>query len=155
MCADESSVRIDVWRSALTAVVNRARHPQPLVESLTGEEFERLLEFDDCCLALPEADGRGIRLWRATRREREGAAAVEDAFGDSEALLVRALSDGSSRLIVGGDTRELGPDVKSALALPLSVGGVCFGLLCFASARADAYTRDDLAGLGWLADVVA
>ncbi len=151
MCADESSVRVDVWRSAVTSVLNRARHPQPLVESLTVEEFESLLAFDDCCLVLPEADGRGIRVWRASRR----AQAASDTFGNSDALLARALGDGSSRLIDGGETRELGSDVKSALALPLSVGGVCFGLLCFASARADAYTRDDLDRLGWLADVVA
>lgn len=151
MCADESSVRADVWRSAATSALNRARHPQPLVESLAGEEFEGLLAFDDCCLVLPEADGRGIRVWRASRRG--GAAA--DTFWNSDALLARALNDGSSRLIDAGETRELGSDVKSALALPLSVGGVCFGLLCFASAEADAYTREDLGRLGWLADVVA
>lgn len=151
MCADESSVRADVWRSAATSVLNRARHPQSLVESLTAEEFERLLAFDDCCLVLPEADGRGIRVWRASRREQ----AASDTFGNSDALLARAISEGSSKLIDGGETRELGSDVEAALALPLSVGGVCFGLLCFASARADAYNRDDLDRLGWLADVVA
>ncbi len=153
MCADESSVRVDLWRSAVTQILNRAKHPQSLVESLTEEEFALLLAFDDCCLVLPEADGRGIRVWRASRRVHAGPAV--DTFGNSDALLARTLRDGSSRLIKGGDTLELGSDVKSALALPLSVGGVSFGLVCFASARADAYTAEDLSRLGWLADVVA
>ena len=154
MCADESSVRVDVSYSAMTSVVNRARHPQSLVESLTGEEFGRLLEFDDCGLILPESDGRGIRVWQATRRSRPLSAAP-DTFEKSDALFAGTLCDGSSRLITAGASQELGGDVKSALALALSVGGVCFGLLCFASTKADAYTTDDLNRLAWLADVVA
>src|SRR5215207_994981 len=107
MCADKSSVRVDVWRSVVISAINRARHPQSLAESLTGEELEPLLAFDDCCLVLPEADGRGVRVWRASRRVCEESVVAVDTFGNSDALLARALRDGASRLIDGGDTREL------------------------------------------------
>ena len=152
MCADESSVRVDVSRASITSVINRARHPQSLVESLT-EECARLLVFDDCGLILPESDGRGLRVWQASRRERGTTAAV--AFEQSDALFARALHGGSSRLMNEGDLQGVGRGVKSALALPLAVGGVCFGVLCFASAEADVYTREDADRLAWLADVVA
>lgn len=152
MCADESSVRIDGSRAVITSVINRARHPQSLVESLT-EECARLLVFDDCALILPESDGRGIRVWRASRRERSETIAA--TFEQSDLLFARVLQDNSSRLMNGSDLQEFGRDVKSALALPLAVGGVCFGVLCFASTEADAYSKDDADRLAWLADMVA
>jgi signal transduction histidine kinase/CheY-like chemotaxis protein len=152
MCADESSVRVDVSRAAITSVINRARHPQPLVESLT-EECARLLVFDDCALVLPEADGRGIRVWQSSRRASVGVSAA--AFEQSDALFARVLHDGASRLMSEGDLQGVGRDVRSALALPLSVGGVCFGVLCFASTAAGAYSREDADRLAWLSDVVA
>jgi signal transduction histidine kinase/CheY-like chemotaxis protein len=152
MCADESSVRIDVSRAAVTSVINRARHPQSLVESLT-EECARLLIFDDCALVLPESDGRGIRVWQASRRASVGVSAA--AFEQSDVLFARVLHDGASRLMGDGDLQGVGRDVRSALALPLSVGGVCFGVLCFASMGAGAYDREDADRLAWLADVVA
>ena len=152
MCADESSVRVDVSRAAVTSVINRARHPQSLVESLT-EECARLLVFDDCALVLPESDGRGIRVWQASRRASAGVSAA--AFEQSDALFARVLHDGSARLMSGGDLQGVGCDVRSALALPLSVGGVCFGVLCFASTATGVYSREDADRLVWLADVVA
>lgn len=152
MCADESSVRVDVSRADVTSIINRARHPQSLVESLT-EECARLLAFDDCGLILPESDGRGIRVWQASRRGNGGLQST--AFEQSHALFARVLHDASSQLITEGDLQGFGRDVKSALALPLGVGGVCFGVLCFASTEADAYAKEDADRLAWLADVVA
>ena len=70
------------------------------------------------------------------------------------------MRDGQSKVIEQSALREsagteFGDDVESALALPLSVGGNCFGLLCFASTKPDAYTKDDTERLMWLADHVA
>jgi signal transduction histidine kinase/CheY-like chemotaxis protein len=158
MPIDESSVRIDVSRAVITSSINRARHPQPLVRSLTGEAVARLLAFDYCSLVLPESDGQGIRVWRAPRSE-QGAFA-DDRVNEADTLPAHLLSEGSSRLIEESELRKssgshFGQDVKSALALPLSVGGSCFGLLCFASVEVDAYTKDDTERLMWLADAVA
>src|SRR6185295_2542852 len=114
--------------------------------------FERLLAFDHCGLILPESDGRGIRVWQASRR---GRGPTEAAFEQSDALFARVLHEGSSRLMNESDLPGFGREVKSALALPLTVGGVCFGVLCFASAEADAFAKEDTDRLAWLADVVA
>jgi signal transduction histidine kinase len=46
-------------------------------------------------------------------------------------------------------------DARSALALPLSVGNRCFGLLCFASKTPAAYTVEHQTRLAWLAGYVA
>jgi signal transduction histidine kinase/CheY-like chemotaxis protein len=75
-------------------------------------------------------------------------------------MLTRVLGEGSSRVIEESELRqskaeELGQEVKSALALPLSIGGNCFGLLCFASVEDGVYTKVDTERLMWLADVVA
>lgn len=162
MFRDDSIVRVDVSRAAITSNINLARYPQSLVKALAGEEVSHLLAFDYCSLVLPESDERGIRIWRAARTssgERRDAA-IDDSPGLSQTLLTRLLDDGSSRLINETDlpesaAREFGDDVKSALALPLSVGGKSFGLLCFASTQPDAYQKDDTERLMWLADHVA
>lgn len=161
MIPDESSVRIDVSRSAITSNINRARYPQSLVRALADESVSRLLAFDFCHLVLPESNGRGIRTWRASRQPvPERIWEADDSPDLAETLLARLLDDGLSRLINETDidsstARELGDGVKSAIALPLSAGGKCFGLLCFASTLADAYTKDDTERLLWLADHVA
>ncbi|HEV7373993.1 MAG TPA: response regulator [Pyrinomonadaceae bacterium] len=161
MFADESSVRIDVSRAAITSNINRARYPQSLVRALTCEDVSHLLAFDYCSLLLPESDGRGTRIWRASRLPAPGRVSAADDSNDlAQTLLARLLDDGLSRLIEEGELQdnaagEFGDDVKSALALPLSFGGKCFGLLCFASTQANAYTKDDTERLMWLADHVA
>ena len=158
MFADESTVRIDVSRSAITSRVNRARHPQSLVEILAADALSELLRFDYCGLVLPESDGQGIRIWRAARAEQGSLA--DDVFNRAETMFTRLLGEGVSSLIGESElrksgVREFGPDVKSALALPLSMGANCFGLLCFASLEPEAYTKDDTERLMWLADCVA
>jgi signal transduction histidine kinase/ActR/RegA family two-component response regulator len=158
MFRDESSVRIDVSRAVITSKINRVRHPQSLIETLTGETVSRLLAFDYCSLVLPETNGQGIRIWHASRSVvNEGTNTRSTQPG---ILLMRVLGEGSCRLIEESDLQKsgesgLGQDVKSALALPLSVGGNCFGLLCFASIEANAYTESDYENLMWLADAVA
>jgi signal transduction histidine kinase/CheY-like chemotaxis protein len=159
MFADESSVRIDVSRAAITSSINRVRHPQPLVRALAGEDVSRFLAFDFCTLVLPESDGLGIRVWRASRCS-EHEAFADDRVNESDTLLKRVLDESSARLIEESELRQssgnyFGQEVKSALALPLSVGGSCFGLLCFASMKPDAFTKDDIERLMWLADAVA
>lgn len=161
MFADESSVRIDVSRAAITSRINKARYPQSLVRALAGEEVSRLLSFDYCTLVLPDNDGHGTRVWRAQRATTmERRAAVEDSLHLPESLVARLLSGSSSRLFDENDLqekapKELGDDVASAVALPLSAGGKCFGLLCFASTERDSYTKEDTERLMWLADHVA
>ncbi len=158
MPTDESSVRIDVSRARVTSSINRARHPQLLVQALTGEAVSQLLAFDYCSLVLPESDGQGIRVWRASRGEQKALA--DDRFNRAETMLAQVLGEGACRVIEESELRqsdvgELGQEAKSALALPLAMGGTCFGLLCFASVEANAYTKDDTERLMWLADVVA
>lgn len=158
MPKDESSVRIDVSRARVTSSINRARHPQLLVQALTGEAVSQLLAFDYCTLVLPESGGQGIRVWRAARDEQ--SALAEDHFNRADTMLARVLGEGAGRVIEESELRqssvsELGHEAKSALALPLAMGGSCFGLLCFASIETNAYTKDDTERLMWLADVVA
>lgn len=158
MPIDESSVRIDVSRASLTSKINRARHPQSLVEVLAADEVSELLAFDYCGLVLPESDGQGIRIWRAARGEQE--LLTEGVFNRAETMLTSLLGEGFSRLIDESELRkskveEFGPDVKSVLALPLAMGGNCFGLLCFGSTEPDAFTKDDTERMMWLADVAA
>ncbi|HKC66330.1 MAG TPA: response regulator [Pyrinomonadaceae bacterium] len=161
MFADESIVRVDVSRSAITSNINRARYPQSLVRALVADEISSLLAFDYCTLVLPESDGKGVRVWRASRLPfTERRASAEESFDQARGLLESVLSDGSSILIdesrlCANKASDFGDDVKSALALPLSFGGKCFGLLCFASTKTNAYTKDDSERLMWLADHVA
>ena len=151
-------MRIDVSRAVITSSINRVRHPQPLVRALAGEDVSRLLAFDYCTLVLPESDNQGIRVWRASSSEH--SAFADDRVNEADTLLKRVLGEGSSRLIEESELRKssgsyFGQEVKSALALPLSVGGSCFGLLCFASVEPTAYTKADTERLMWLADAVA
>jgi len=158
MISDESSVGTDVSQAAITSSINCARHPQSLVQVLAGEAVSRLLDFDYCSLILPESDGQGIHIWRASHRE--PGALADDVLNRADTLLAHVLNEGSSRLLEESDLRksgiaELGQEVKCALVLPLSVGGNSFGLLCFGSVVAELYTKDDIKRLMWLADVVA
>ena len=161
MFADESSVRVDVSRSVITSSINRARYPQSLVRALVADEILSLLAFDYCTLILPESDGRGVRVWRASPLSSiERRASTEESFNQARELLESVIDNGSSKLIDEGELsanagRDFGDDAKSALALPLSTGGKCFGLLCFASTKENAYTTDDSERLMWLADHVA
>lgn len=147
---------------SITGVLNRARTPQEIVSVLGQSAVSRLVSFDYCSLVLPEADGGGIRFWRAARHSAlERLSAAAEAFAAAHTLLAEVLSHGTSRVIEEGELRrhsktdEFGSDVKSALALPLSIHDRSFGMLCFASTRADAYTKDDTERLMWLADMVA
>ncbi|HEX8889912.1 MAG TPA: response regulator [Pyrinomonadaceae bacterium] len=161
MTVDESSVRIDVSRSLITSAINRARYPQSLVKAIAVNEVYELVDFDYCNLVLPESNGHGVRVWRASRLPlSERRVSSEDTFGQAEKLLATVACDGSSKVV--GDVgmladvnRDFGDDVKSALALPLSLGGKCFGLICFASTKECAYADDDSERLMWLADHVA
>lgn len=161
MAVDESSVRIDVSRSLLTTAINRARYPQSLVKAIAVDEVSEFLDFDYCNLVLPESNGHGVRVWRASRSTLcERRVSSEGTFGHAERLLAKVARDGSSIVIddieiLEGVNRDFGDDVKSALALPLSIGGKCFGLVCFASTKENAYADDDTERLMWLADHVA
>lgn len=145
----------------ITSEINRAQTPQAIVCALAQEAAAaRLVNFDCCTLVLPEADGKGLRIWRASHvsaAERLAAAAV---FAEAHHLLARVLADSASRVLgeselCRNDPNHFGHEAKSALALPLSFGGQTFGLVCFSSNEADAYRRDDTERLMWLADYVA
>jgi signal transduction histidine kinase/CheY-like chemotaxis protein len=148
-------------RSSVTSLINRAETPQALCCSLTNDAVARLLPFDYCSLVLPESDGAGIQVWRASRRSAsERLEGAREAFAAAHGELARALSHGASTLIPECEllppvAHGLGEDARAALALPLSFGGVCFGLLCFSSRRADLYCSDDGEKLQWLADMAA
>ncbi|HEV2913344.1 MAG TPA: response regulator [Pyrinomonadaceae bacterium] len=153
----ESSVPMD----ALTSRLNAARSPQGILEALAGEGATRPLGFDYCSLVLPAPDGKGIRTWRTPRSaETFNRAASMETLNTGEPFLAQVLSEGNARLldsdeIKGGAANCFERDVQSALALPLVFGGRCFGLLCLASVRSDAYKKDDAGRLRWLADHVA
>jgi signal transduction histidine kinase/ActR/RegA family two-component response regulator len=161
MPVDESSVRIDVSRSVITSAINRARYPQSLVKAIAADEVSHLLDFDYCNLVLPESNGQGVRVWRASRSPlSERRIPTEDSFIHAEKLLASVAGASVSRVIDDieirdGAASDFGDDVKSALALPLSVSGKCFGLVCFASVKENAYAKDDSERLMWLADHVA
>jgi signal transduction histidine kinase len=147
--------------AAVTSRLNAARTPQSILDVLAGEESSRPLGFDYCSLVLPAPDGKGIRTWRYPRLVETGhRAASMEALDKGEPFLAQVLSKGSARLLradelEGSAANSFGRDVKSALALPLVFGGRCFGLICFASARTDAYADDQAEKLRWLADHVA
>jgi signal transduction histidine kinase/ActR/RegA family two-component response regulator len=154
-------VRTDVSRAALTARLNRTLTLQSLAQALGDKTLLNLVAFDYCQLVVHEAEGQGIRVWRALRSGTTERA--EDLAADTDAerkLFAALLAAGTSRLL---DEAELHADaacaferdVRSVLVLPLSTGGRCFGLLCFASATPAAYTTDDAERLAWLADYVA
>lgn len=146
----------------VTSLINRAGTPQALAMALAHDDIAHLVPFDYCSLVLPAPEGTGIHVWRASRRSaRERLEAAREAFEAAYGELARALSHGASVLIPERDLQQpqashgLGEDARSALALPLSFGGECFGLLCFASTRAGAFAQDDAERLQWLADMVA
>lgn len=154
-------VRTDVSRAALTARLNRALTPQALAQALADEMDSNLVAFDYCQLVLTETDVQGIRVWRATR---PGAVELSIPLSaDSEAehkLFAEILETGLPRLLGAVELQQTARDsfehdASSVLALPLSTGGHCFGLLCFASATPEAYTLEDAQRLSWLADYVA
>jgi signal transduction histidine kinase len=155
------TVRADVSRAALTARLNRALTTQSLAQALADERVMNLIGFDYCQLVLPESDGRGIRIWRASRPGAgEGLAALVADAGAEHKLFTELLAAGASRVLDDAELQhhaaaDFERDVRSALALPLSVGGHCIGLLCFASKTPDAYTAQDQSRLAWLADYVA
>ncbi|HEX8846744.1 MAG TPA: response regulator [Pyrinomonadaceae bacterium] len=161
MFADESSVRTDVSRANITSTINRARYPRSLIRVLAGEAVSQLLSFDYCSLVLPGTDGHGIRIWRESRAAALNLrSSMDDSFDPTKTVLARVLDNGQSKLIEEDElledgAAEFGDDAKSALALPLAVGGKCFGLLCFASKHPSAYTVEDTERLMWLADHVA
>jgi signal transduction histidine kinase/ActR/RegA family two-component response regulator len=155
------TVRADVSRAALTARLNRALTLHALAQALADQMLLNLVAFDYCQLVLPEAEGGGMRSWRATGSD-NGARAVATA-SDSDVeqkLFARLLAAGSPGLLNEAELQQEATgvfehDVRSVLVLPLSVGGRCFGLLCFASATPDAYSAADQSRLAWLADYVA
>jgi signal transduction histidine kinase/CheY-like chemotaxis protein len=144
------------------SLINRAESPQALTSALSHEDVARIVPFDYCSLVLPAPEGTGIHVWRASRRSaRERLEAAREAFEAAHGLLANVLSKGASALIPESDLQPasashgLGEDARSALALPLTFGGECFGLLCFASTRAGVFASDDAERLQWLADHVA
>lgn len=157
---DKSNVRIDVSRATITTTINEARYPQSLLLAVAGEGVSSLLPFDFCTLVLPGPGGDGIRVWRAASAPTQLYAGPEGVEVKRPRLFGQLLKGSSSALISegelsGGAADSFGDEVKSALALPLSVGGNCFGLLCFASKQADAYSKEDSERVMWLADHVA
>lgn len=155
------AVRADVSRAALTARLNRALTLPALAQVLADESVCHLISFDYCQLVLSESEGLVIRIWRAKRAGiRETATSVAKAVEAKHKLFAELLAAGSFRLINEAELQQQAPsdferDVRSVVALPLSIGGRCVGLLCFASAVPDAYSVEDETKLAWLADYVA
>ncbi|MBD0326796.1 MAG: response regulator [Pyrinomonadaceae bacterium] len=147
-------------RAALTARINRALTLQALTQALADKSLSNLVAFDYCQLVMLDADSREIRVWRGVRSgnsERASTPADSDA---EQKFFARRLAAASSSLINEAELKQeaggvFERDTRSVMLLPLSTGGRCFGLLCFASAALDAYTSDDEARLAWLADYVA
>jgi signal transduction histidine kinase/ActR/RegA family two-component response regulator len=143
------------------ARINDAHTAQGILDALTlDEQSSRPVPFDYCSLILPASDGQGIRIWRAPRNKSEAGDVGSRALNTNEEFLTRVLSEGTSRLLHAGElttgaTHALGREVQSVLALPLSFGEKCFGLLCFASAGTNAYTNEDMERLTPLAAHVA
>ena len=159
--ADALSAQTHVWRAEITTRINRALTPQEIACALADESVAGFVPFDCCTLVLPTPEGKGIRLWRASRADEIGRVAVAvETSGDAYTLFARVLDEGASMLVSEidlecGRCEEFGREMKSALALPLAVGGRVFGALCFSSLSACAYSEGDTERLAWLADHVA
>ncbi|HEX8137778.1 MAG TPA: response regulator [Pyrinomonadaceae bacterium] len=156
--SEHDSVSVQNPLAHVCARINEAHSPQGILDALAAcDEPGQPVPFDHCTLILPASDGKGIRLWKAPRaRGTMGRARSAQATNAGEAFITQVLSEGRSRLLAGGElttgaAQAFGGDVQSALALPLSFGGRCFGLLCFASARPEAYTEADAERLRALA----
>lgn len=146
--------------SQLTSEINLAQTPQALVCALAGEAVRRLVSFDYCTLVLPEADGEGLRVWRAEATACAECFQTATGFGEAHHLMSRVMLDAAATVFDECElrcdyTNHFGYEAKSALALPLSYGGQTLGLVCFSSAGADAYRREDTERLLWLADHAA
>lgn len=155
-------VQADVSRAALTARLNQALTPQSLAQALADDTVSSLVSFDYCQLVLPDSHSQGIRLWRAARfgSDKQLTPPAADSITAGHKLFTETLNTATARVLGGVELEheakcEFEDDVRSALLLPLSSGGRCFGLLCFATATPDAYTPDDQVRLAWLADYVA
>ncbi|MGB9179600.1 MAG: response regulator [Pyrinomonadaceae bacterium] len=159
--ADALSAQTHVWRSEITTRINRALTPQEIACALADEAVAGFVPFDCCTLVLPTPEGKGIRIWRASRADEIGRVAVAvETSGDAYTLFARVLDEGASMLVGEielecGSCEEFGREMKSAMALPLAAGGRVFGALCFASLSACAYSDEDTERLAWLADHVA
>lgn len=145
----------------MSARINGAHSPQEILKALADEPSDALIAFDFCSLVLPAADETGIRTWRAGPVG-SGAmpAPAPFAYGEGDHFLKQVLKTGAARLIEAVELKDgaksaLWGEAQSALALPLVFGGRCFGLLCFASMRPEAYTSADTERLAALADHVA
>lgn len=154
-------VRTDVSRAALTARLNRTLTLPTLAQALGDKALLNFVSFDYGQLVVRETEGEGIRVWRTLRAgtgERAEALAADSVA--ERKLFAALLAAGSPRLLFDDELQASAAgvferDVRSVLVLPLSTGGRCFGLLCFASDAPAAYTTDDAARLAWLADYVA
>ncbi|MDX6695608.1 MAG: hypothetical protein QOF02_3211, partial [Blastocatellia bacterium] len=154
------AVRADVSQAALSGRLNRAMTLPALAQALTDETVSSFIAFDYALLVLDEPESQGIRIWRAKRAsDGEQMTSLPTAAGTKHTLFKETLAAGRPRLLVEAELEEapgdFGRDARSALALPLSVGGRCFGLLCFVSATPAAYTAEHQTRLAWLADYVA
>lgn len=158
---DETGPFLSASLSQITSEINRARSPQAIVNALCSDPVARWLEFDCCTLVLPQADGSGLRSWRAWRAPAtQRLAAAAEAFAEAHHLLAGVLAGGSSKLFAESELKcdymnHFGHEAKSALALPLSFGGRAFGLICFSAERAGAYAPEAMERLMWLANHVA
>lgn len=145
----------------MTARINGAHSPQEILKALAEGPSDALVAFDFCSLVLPAADETGIRTWRTGRVGTSAMPAPTPlAHGEGDHFLKQVLKTGAARVIEAVELKDgtksaLWGDARSVLALPLVFGGRCFGLLCFASLRPDAYTKADAERLAALADHVA
>jgi signal transduction histidine kinase/CheY-like chemotaxis protein len=156
------AVRADVSQAALSERLNRALTLPTLAQALTDESLLSFVAFDYCQLVLDEPDGQGVRIW-PVRRAGEGeqqTASLPTSSATKHQLFKELIAAGRPRLIDEAELEAQAPgsferDARSALALPLSVGNRCFGLLCFASKTPAAYTVEHQTRLAWLAGYVA
>lgn len=145
----------------ITSQLNHSQTPQAIVCALAQSDITSLIKFDYVSLVLPDCEGKGLRIWRATcSTASERLAAAATMFAEAHSLLTRALAGGTSKVFAEGElsvdqTNQFGAEAKSALALPLAFGGHTFGLICFSSHEAEAYTSEDMLSFNWLADHLA
>jgi signal transduction histidine kinase/ActR/RegA family two-component response regulator len=156
------AVRADVSQAALSERLNRALTLPTLAQALTDESLLSFVAFDSCQLVLDEPDGQDVRIWPARRAGagEQQTASLPTASATKRQLFKELIAAGRPRLIDEAELEAQAPgsferDARSALALPLSVGNRCFGLLCFASKTPAAYTVEHQTRLAWLAGYVA
>lgn len=140
--------------------LNRAHTPHSIVRTLADRQVVSSLSFERCGLMLHahnagESENQWSVIWAMPGSEETSTEAL-----DFESSPFASLSGDAAPMILDetmlrSTPLEMFRGMETALVMPLSTGGACFGALCFASNDSEAYSMSDARNIRWLSDAVA